>query len=99
MSANAYDKYLPVDGPVDPETTLIRYDVPYAPEDPKKTAKYRIKHGLPEETRSVDANVRGVIDSFIQPRMWTEGGVRWVQHASPYPVARIDVVEDARAAA
>ena len=92
LSANDTIKYLEVDGPVDEEKTLIRYDVPYAPDDPKKTNKLRMKMGLPPETRQVDKNVRAVIDSFIAPRTWVEGGVQWVQRASPYPVARIDVV-------
>lgn len=86
-------KYLAVEGPVDEDATLIRYDVPYAPEDPKRTMKYRRKLGLDPELPEVDANVRAVLDSFIQPREWTDGtGVRWVQHASPFPAARIDVV-------
>ena len=93
------NNYLQVDGPVDEDKTLIRYDVPYAPDDPKKSVKLRQKLGLSPETRPVDANVRAVIDSFIAPRTWVEAGVQWVQRASPYPVARIEVVQTKEALA
>lgn len=85
--------YLKVDGPVDPDRTLIRYDVPFAPEDPRRSLKLRQRLGLPPETRDVDQNVRVVIDSFLVPRTWEEGGVTWVQHASPYPATRIETVQ------
>ncbi|CUI14871.1 dynein light arm chain, putative [Bodo saltans] len=85
--------YIAVDGPVDADRTLIRYDVPFAPEDPKRSLKLRQRLGLAAETRDVDANVRVVIDSFLVPRTWEENGVRWVQHASPYPTSRIETVQ------
>lgn len=85
--------YIAVDGPVDADRTLIRYDVPFAPEDPKRSLKLRQRLGLSAETREVDANVRVVIDSFLVPRTWEEGGVRWVQHASPYATSRIETVK------
>ena len=86
-------QYIEVDGPVDEEQTLIRYAVPYAPEDPKKTAKFRKKLGLEPEAAPEDANVRAVLDSFIQPRKWVDqAGTLWVQLSSAEPAARIDVV-------
>jgi hypothetical protein len=85
-------KFLAVEGPVDSDKTLVLYDVPFAPEDPKKSLRLRQKLGLGPETREVDPNVRVVIDSFVKPRTWVENGVRWVQHASPFPAARIDAV-------
>lgn len=85
--------YLKVDGPVDPDRTLIRYDVPYAPEDPRRSLKLRQRLGLMAEERDVDPNVRVVVDSFLVPRTWEEGGVVWVQHASPFPATRIETVE------
>eukprot|EP00758_Cryptobia_borreli_P001509 Tbor_TRINITY_DN2299_c0_g1::TRINITY_DN2299_c0_g1_i1::g.2742::m.2742/K10410/DNALI; dynein light intermediate chain, axonemal len=84
--------YIEVDGPVNQSETLIEYDVPFAPNDPKKSLKLRQKLGLIAETRTVDPNIRIVIDSFITPRTWEDDGVRWVQHASPYPAARIHAV-------
>lgn len=84
--------YLSVDGPIDATATLIEFDIPFAPSDPKKSLKLRQRMGLGAETRTVDPNVRVVIDSFITPRTWVEGGVRWVQHASPYPAPRITAV-------
>ena len=86
-------QFLTVDGPVDEDTSIIRYDVPYAPDDPKKSAKYRQRLGLQPEVRLPDANARAIVDGLISPRQWyDEQGLRWVQHASPYPAARIDVV-------
>ena len=92
-SKSAPNRYLAVDGPVDSDKTLVSYDVPFAPEDPKKSLRLRQKLGLGPETREVDPNVRVVIDSFVKPRTWVENGVRWVQHASPFPAARIDAVD------
>lgn len=85
--------YIVVDGPVDADRTLIRYDVPFAPEDPKRSLKLRQRLGLSTEVRDVDPNVRVVVDSFLVPRTWEENGVRWVQHASPYPASRIETVQ------
>lgn len=84
---------LQVDGPADPDRTMIHYDIPFAPDDAKKSLKLRQKLGLDSELRAVDVNVRVVIDSFIPPRTWEENGVRWVQHASPFPTTRIDTVK------
>ncbi len=71
----------------------MRYSVPVAPDDPRKTAKFRKKLGLDPEIPPEDPNVRAVLDSFIQPREWVDpSGTRWVQHASAEPAARIDVV-------
>ncbi|RNF15418.1 dynein arm light chain [Trypanosoma conorhini] len=87
-------KYVFVDGPADPEVALIRYDIPFAPSDPKRSFKLRQRLGIPLDERRVDPNVRIVIDSFITPRAWRdEAGVLWVQHGSPYPVSRTDTVE------
>ncbi|CBZ26868.1 putative dynein arm light chain [Leishmania mexicana MHOM/GT/2001/U1103] len=87
--------YIDVSGPVDPNQTLIRYDIPYAPGDPKRSLKLRKSLGLGAEERVVDPNVRVVIDSFITPRRWVDAstGVVWVQHASPFPSSRIDAAE------
>jgi hypothetical protein len=86
-------RYIEVDGPIDPESSLITYDVPYAPEDPKKTMKYRQKLGLEPEAREADPNATAVIDNFIVPRQWVDAnGVMWLQAASPHPASRIDVV-------
>lgn len=85
-------QYVDVDGPVDPLASMVEYDVPFAPDDAKKTLKLRQKLGYGPETRTVDPNVRVVIDSFITPRRWVEGGTVWVQHASPFPAARINAV-------
>ncbi|ESS63204.1 dynein arm light chain [Trypanosoma cruzi Dm28c] len=87
-------KYIFVDGPVDPEVSLIRYDLPFAPSDPKRSLKLRRRLGLPLDERAVDPNVRIVIDSFITPRAWhDEAGVLWLQHGSPHPVSRTETVE------
>ncbi|ORC89486.1 dynein arm light chain [Trypanosoma theileri] len=92
--SNNSRKYVFVDGPVDPNLTLIRYDVPFAPSDPKRSYRLRQRLGLPLEQRTVDPNVRVVIDTFIPPRAWRdEMGVLWVQHGSPYPASRTDTVE------
>ncbi|KAK7194894.1 dynein arm light chain [Novymonas esmeraldas] len=87
--------YIDVTGPADPDETLIRYDIPYAPGDPKRSLKLRRTLGRGAEERVVEPNVRVVIDSFITPRRWTEAqtGVVWVQHASPFPSSRIDAAE------
>lgn len=86
-------RFIETDGPVDEDQTLIRYAVPFAPDDPKKTAKLRKKLGLEPEIPPEDQNVRAVLDSFIQPRAWVDPtGTRWEQHASSEAAARIDVV-------
>lgn len=87
--------YIDCEGPVDPESTLIRYDVPYAVHDPKKSLKLRKKMGVGDvETRPVDPNVRVIIDRFIIPRRWTDSrGTLWVQHASPFVTSRTDTLE------
>ncbi|KPA78265.1 putative dynein arm light chain [Leptomonas pyrrhocoris] len=87
--------YVEVSGPADPSETLIRYDIPYAPGDPKRSLKLRRSHGLGAEERVVDPNVRVVIDSFITPRRWVdaETGVMWVQHASAFVSSRIEAAE------
>jgi len=88
---NPGGRYIIVDGPVDDARSLITYDVPIAPDDPKKSLRLRQKLGFSgPDTRDVDPNVRVVIDSFIKPRTWVDGNVQWVQHASPFPAARID---------
>ena len=92
QSKSSSTNSIEVDGPVDDDKTLIAFDVPFAPEDPKKTLKLRQRLGLGPEERHADPNAVAVIDSFIRPRTWTEGGVRWVQKASPYPAPRIDAV-------
>jgi dynein light intermediate chain len=85
--------YLEADGPIDEDQTLIRYAVPFAPLDEKKTAKFRKKLGLSPDVPMEDPNVRAVLDSFIQPRAWIDqAGTRWEQHASSDASARIDVV-------
>ena len=87
-------EYFRTDGPVDPDLTLIRFDTPFAPDEPKKTMKLRQKLGLPAEMPQTDPNVRTVLDSFIQPREWYDAAqTRWVQHASAEPAARIDVTQ------
>ncbi|CAJ1024809.1 dynein arm light chain, putative [Leishmania guyanensis] len=87
--------YIDVNGPADPSQTLIRYDIPYAPGDPKRSLKLRRSLGRGAEERVVDPNVRVIIDSFITPRRWVDAstGVVWVQHASPFPSSRIDAAE------
>ncbi|CAJ1008373.1 putative Axonemal dynein light chain [Leishmania naiffi] len=87
--------YIDVNGPADPSRTLIRYDIPYAPGDPKRSLKLRRSLGRGAEERVVDPNVRVIIDSFITPRRWVDAstGVVWVQHASPFPSSRIDAAE------
>lgn len=87
--------FIDVSGPADPAETLIRYDVPYAPGDAKRSLKLRRTLGCGAEERVVDPNVRVVIDSFITPRRWTdaESGVTWVQHASPFPASRVEAAE------
>eukprot|EP00796_Vickermania_ingenoplastis_P010040 gene10040-7015_t len=87
--------YIDCSGPIDPESTLIRYDVPYAVHDPKKSLKLRRSLGLPDvEERSTDPNVRVIIDRFITPRRWTDQhGTLWVQHASPFITSRTDTLE------
>ncbi|KAG5479440.1 hypothetical protein LSCM1_04703 [Leishmania martiniquensis] len=84
-----------VDGPADPNATLIRYDIPYAPGDPRRSLRLRKSLGRGAEERVVDPNVRVVIDSFITPRRWVDAatGVVWVQHASPFPSSRIEAAE------
>jgi dynein light intermediate chain, axonemal len=74
---------------------LIRYDIPYAPGDAKRSLKLRQSLGCSAEERIVDPNVRVVIDSFITPRRWVDPdtGVTWVQHASPFPSSRIEAAE------
>lgn len=88
--------FIDVDGPVDPDTTLIRYDVPYAESDPKKSLKLRSSLGLlPFEDRQVpvDPNVRVLLDRFILPRRWKDThGTVWVQHASPYVTSRTETL-------
>lgn len=88
--------FIDVDGPVDPETTLISYDVPYAESDPKKSLKLRSSLGLlPFEDRQVpvDPNVRVLLDRFILPRRWKDAhGTVWVQHASPYVTSRTETL-------
>lgn len=88
-------RYLDTDGPVMEGDTLIRYDLPYAPAEPRRSLRYRQARGLTAEERVVDPNVRIVLDSFIIPRRWVDGttGVVWVQHASPFPSSRIEVAE------
>lgn len=87
-------KFVNCDGPVDPATSLVSYDVPVAPEDARRSAKLRQKYGLPPVTPETtpDRRVSAAVDSFIPPRQWVEDGVRWEQHASPFPSPRIDVV-------
>lgn len=87
--------YLDVEGPANPEETLIIYDVPFAPSNPKYSLKIRKALRLPAvEERPVDPNVRVVLDSFIKPRRWKdEKGVVLVQHASPFPVSRTDTLK------
>ncbi|KAH9597737.1 Axonemal dynein light chain [Trypanosoma melophagium] len=93
-NGNSTRKYVFVDGPVDPAVTLIRYDVPFAPSDPKRSYRLRQRLGLTLEERTVDPNVRVVVDTFIPPRAWRdETGVLWVQHGSPYPASRTETVE------
>lgn len=86
--------YVDVDGPIRPEDTLIRYDVPFALNDPARSLRLRARLGLEVETRTVEPNVRIILDSFIAPRRWTDAkGVTWVQHASPFPILRTEVVQ------
>lgn len=87
--------FVEVSGPADPAETLIRYDIPYAPGDAKRSLKLRKSLGYAAEERVVDPNVRVVIDSFITPRRWTDAatGVTWVQHASPFTSSRIEAAE------
>ncbi|KPI84416.1 putative dynein arm light chain [Leptomonas seymouri] len=87
--------YIDVSGPANPDDTVIRYDIPYAPGDPKRSLKLRKKLGYGVEERVVDPNVRVVIDSFITPRRWVdpETGVTWVQHASPFVSSRIEAAD------
>lgn len=87
--------FVDVSGPADPAETFIRYDVPYAPGDAKRSLKLRRSLGYTAEERAVDPNVRVVIDSFITPRRWVEreSGVTWVQHASPFVSSRIEAAE------
>ncbi|KAG8344538.1 putative Axonemal dynein light chain [Trypanosoma vivax] len=86
--------YVMVNGPVDQSTTLIRYDLPYAPGDVKRSVKLRKQLGGTIEEHQVDPNVRVVLDSFIPPRAWyDENNVLWIQHASPHPASRTDTVE------
>lgn len=87
-----YERYQLVEGPVDQDRTLVEWDVPFAPEDPRKSLKLRQRLGLSPEQRAVDPNVRVVVDNFLPPRTWMENDVRWVQHASPYPSSRNDTV-------
>ncbi|CCW70321.1 unnamed protein product [Phytomonas sp. Hart1] len=85
--------FIDVDGPVNPEESLIVFDTPYAPEDPSKSLKLRQKLGLLQgEDHPVDPNVRIILDSFITPRRWRDPvtGTLWVQHASPHPRNRIE---------
>ncbi|ESL10741.1 dynein arm light chain [Trypanosoma rangeli SC58] len=87
-------KYVFVDGPANPDVALIRYDIPFALSDPKRSLKLRQRLRVPLDKRPIDPNVRIVIDSFITPRAWRdEAGVLWVQHGSPYPVSRTETVE------
>lgn len=87
--------FVDVSGPADPAETLIRYDIPYAPGDAKRSLKLRKSLGCTAEERVVDPNVRVVVDSFLTPRRWVdpETGVTWVQHASPFPSSRIEAAE------
>jgi hypothetical protein len=86
-------QFIEADGPVEDDQTLIRYDVPFAPQDERKTAKFRKKLGLSPEIPPEDVNVRAVLDSVIQPRTWEDAqGTRWEQHPSTSSAARIDVV-------
>nr|CCC93334.1 unnamed protein product [Trypanosoma congolense IL3000] len=86
--------YLMVTGPADPNTTLIRYEFPFCPADPKRSVTLRSGFENIVESGTVDPNVRVVLDSFIPPRAWyDDNGVLWVQHASPKPASRTDTVE------
>lgn len=87
--------FIDVEAPADPKESLIRYDIPYAPGDPKRSLKLRKSLGCGAEERVVDPNVRVVVDSFITPRRWVDpqSGVVWVQHASPFPSTRIEAAE------
>ncbi|CCW62970.1 unnamed protein product [Phytomonas sp. EM1] len=87
--------FIDVDGPIDPEDSLIVFDTPYAPESPPQSLKLRKRLGLsPTESHPVDPNVRVILDSFITPRRWRDAvtGTIWVQHASPYPSNRIETM-------
>lgn len=89
------ERYVDVDGPISEEETLIRYDTPFAPSDPKRSLLLRTKLGLTAEERAVDPNVRVILDSFIHPRRWRDPatGVTWVQHACPYLTSRTETIE------
>lgn len=39
-------QYIDVDGPIDPEETLIRYDIPFAPKDPHRSLRLRKRVAL-----------------------------------------------------
>ena len=85
--------FVPVQGPVDPRDTLIVFDIPFAPLDPKKSVKLRQRLSLPPEADPVENRVVELLDRLIPPREWTdENNTRWEQHASPYPSPRADVV-------
>lgn len=86
--------YIDVEGPINQESTLIRYDVPYAVHDMHKSLKLRASLGIPLDDRPVDPNVRVIVDRFITPRRWTDShGTLWIQHASPYCTSRTETLE------
>eukprot|EP01062_Namystynia_karyoxenos_P000432 TRINITY_DN10147_c0_g1_i1.p1 TRINITY_DN10147_c0_g1~~TRINITY_DN10147_c0_g1_i1.p1 ORF type:complete len:309 (+),score=123.72 TRINITY_DN10147_c0_g1_i1:77-928(+) len=74
--------------------SLVTWDCPVAPQDPRRTRKLRQKQGLsaqPGQTASVQA--QDVIRRFIPPREWTDAdGVQWVQEASTASASRLDCV-------
>eukprot|EP00667_Euglena_gracilis_P023891 EG_transcript_27203 len=73
--------------------SLITWDLQFAPNDPKKTAKLRQKNDLPPyELRSQNQAAQEVIDRFIPPRTWMEDDTIWEQHASSQPATRLEVV-------
>ena len=85
--------FVPVRGPVDPRDTLIVFDIPVAPLDPKKSVRLRQRLSLAPEPEPIEARVASLLDKLIAPREWVdENGTRWEQHASPYPSPRADVV-------
>lgn len=53
-------QFVMADGPVNPAETLIRYDIPFAPDDPKRSLRLRKRLGMMPHGSSIHSGVSGV---------------------------------------
>eukprot|EP00760_Papus_ankaliazontas_P034634 PhM_4_TR7317/c0_g1_i1/m.88003/K10410/DNALI; dynein light intermediate chain, axonemal len=79
-----------------PDSSLILWDIPFAPSDDRKTRRMRASAGLgPEIPRRSDAEVemQSLLDKIIPPRIWVDDdGTTWEQHASTQRSVLLDAV-------